>query len=153
MSRPKTVDSEALKEDFITSACTLRELASRHDASYSLVTKLASKEKWSQQRNEGRKALAKDIRSLAPVSPECHVERSKITGDQIHHLMTEAMAAIKSGDIRALKTLVDAWASWDNQMRKTHRLDDGRDDKPIIDIHILSSLPDTPTYIDDAPQA
>ena len=43
MGRPKTVDSESIKNDFITSSCTLGELANRNNVSYSLVTKLASK--------------------------------------------------------------------------------------------------------------
>jgi hypothetical protein len=57
------------------------------------------------------------------------------------------MNSINVGGIRALKTLVDAWSSWDNQMRKAHRLDEEKSE-PLINIQLLASLPDEPNYID-----
>ena len=57
------------------------------------------------------------------------------------------MTSIKVGDIRSLKTLVDAWSSWDNQMRKAHRVDEEKTE-PLINIQLLASLPDEPNYID-----
>ena len=142
MGRRRLFDGEKLKTDFVTSTCTLRELASRSGASYSLVTKLASSEKWSKQRDKHRETVARQSVNVLPpaTSPQQHVERSILTGDQIHQLLKEATAAIKFGDIRSLKTLVDAWSSWDNQMRKTHRLDEQKDGAPIVNIHLLSAL-------------
>ena len=72
-------------------------------------------------------------------SPQQHIDRSVGIGDQIHQLIREATAAIKVGDIRSLKALVDAWSSWDNQMRKAHKLDEQSSD-PVVNIAVLSSL-------------
>jgi hypothetical protein len=142
MGRQRLFDAEKLKADFVTSTCTLRELASRNNASYSFVTKLASSEKWSEQRDKHREASVKLAVEVVPpaTSPKQHIDRSLLTGDQIHQLLREAMAAIKVGDIRSLKTLVDAWSSWDNQMRKTHRIDEQSSNVPVVNIHLLSAL-------------
>ena len=153
MGRPKKVDSASIKNDFITSSCTLGELANRNNVSYSLVTKLASKGKWFEKRDTERKRIAEETGRNFPKLPataQQHLDRSLITGDQIHHLLKEAAAAIRVGDIRSLKTLVDAWSSWDNQMRKTHKLDE-QNTKPQINVALLASLPDTPSYIDAIP--
>ncbi|MDB4663681.1 hypothetical protein OAE74_01700, partial [Verrucomicrobia bacterium] len=116
-------------------------------------TKLASSENWEDGRQEQRLQSAKAGKSNLP-APSCtarqHVDRSLLAGDQIHQLLKEAAAAIRAGDIRSLKTLVDAWASWDNQMRKTHKLDE-QNTKPQINVALLSSLPDTPSYINATP--
>ena len=141
MPRPRVFDEDKLKEDFLTSTCTLKELATRHNASYSLVSKHASSQNWTKQREEHRKATARDsVEMMEPAcSPQQHIDRSVGTGDQIHQLIREATAAIKAGDIRSLKTLVDAWSSWDSQMRKAHKLDEQSGD-PVVNIAVLSSL-------------
>ena len=54
-------------------------------------------------------------------------------------MIREATAAIKVVDIRSLKTLVDAWSSWDNQMRKAHNLD-VQSGESVVNIALLSSL-------------
>ena len=141
MPRPRVFDEDKLKEDFLTSTCTLKELATRHNASYSLVSKYASSQNWQRQREEHRKTTARNsLEIMEPAcSPQQHVDRSVGTGDQIHQLIREATAAIKVGDIRSLKMLVDAWSSWDNQMRKAHKLDE-QSGEPVVNIGLLSSL-------------
>ena len=76
-----------------------------------------------------------------------HVDCSINTGKNLHQLIIDATESVKVGDIRALKTLVDAWSSWDNQMCKTHRLDEEKSES-LINIQLLASLPDEPKYID-----
>ena len=149
MPRPRVFDESVLRKEFLSSSCTLKELASRHNASYSLVSKLASRQNWTKEREDYRKTSIKNsVAIVEPVSsPQLHIDRSVCTGDQIHQLIREATAAIKVGDIRSLKTLVDAWSSWDNQMRKAHRLDQIKGE-PLFNIQLLASLPDEPTYID-----
>ena len=148
MPRPRIFDQSVLREDFLSSSCTLKELASRHNASYSLVSKLASTQNWTKKREEHRKTTARA--TIGGVQSESvatqHIDRSIGTGNQLHQLIQEATNSIKVGDIRALKTLVDAWSSWDNQMRKTHRLDEEKSES-LINIQLLASLPDEPKYI------
>ena len=148
MARPRVFNESVLRKDFLTSSCTLKELASRHNASYSLVSKLASTQNWVKKREEHRKATARaNIEGVHSESVAMqHIDRSIGTGNQLHELIQEATTSIKVGDIRALKTLVDAWSSWDNQMRKAHRLDEGKS-ASLINIQLLTSLPDEPNYI------
>ena len=148
MSRPRVFDESILREDFLSSCCTLKELASRHNASYSLVSKLASSQNWTRKREEYRKNKARS--NVTPPQSAFvgmkHIDRSIITGDKIHQLIQEAVNSIKMGDIRALKTLVDAWSSWDNQMRKAYELDEKRGGS-AVNVTLLGSLPDVPSYI------
>ena len=87
---------------------------------------------------------------MMPVSsctPQQHVDRSLLAGEQIHQLLNEASATIRAGDIRSLKTLVDGWASWGNQMRKNHRLAEGQSHQsPTVNVQLLASLPNEHTY-------
>ena len=150
MSRPVRINKEELRDEFINSTCTLRELASRTGASYSLVTKLASSERWADKRQEQRLQFARTRERGLPESTctaQQHVNRSLLAGDQIHQLLNEASAAIRAGDIRSLKTLVDAWANWDNQMRKNHRLGEEQSQQlPIVNVQLMASLPNEPSY-------
>ena len=150
MSRPARINKEELRKEFINSTCTLRELASRKGASYSLVTKLASSEKWADKRQEQRLQRSRARESDMPISactPQQHVDRSLLAGEQIHQLLNEASAAIRAGDIRSLKTLVDAWANWDNQMRKNHRLGEEQSQQsPIVNVQLMASLSNEPIY-------
>ena len=98
MPRPRVFDEHRLKEDFLTSTFTLKELATHHNASYSLVSKYASSQNWTKQREEHRKATARNsVEIIEPAcSPQQHIDRSVGTGDQIHQLIREATAAIKA---------------------------------------------------------
>ena len=149
MARPRVFNESVLRKHFLTISCTLKELASCYNPSYSLVSKLASRQNWKKEREKYRKASARvnfDI-TQSGYSAKQHVDRSIDTGKHLHQLITEATESVKVGDIRALKTLVDAWSSWDNQMRKTHRLDEEKSES-LINIQLLASLPDEPKYID-----
>lgn len=149
MPRPRVFDESVLRKEFLSSSCTLKELASRHNASYSLVSKLASRQNWTKEREKYRKTSARvnfDI-TQSGCSAKQHVDSSIDTGKHLHQLIREATESIKVGDIRALKTLVDAWSSWDNQMRKAYELDEGRDE-PLFNVTLLATLPDEPTYVD-----
>ena len=86
MARPRVFDAHRLKEDFLTSTCTLEELATCHKASYSLVSKYASSQNWRKQREEQRKATAREsVEIMEPAcSPQKHIDRSVGTGDQIY---------------------------------------------------------------------
>ena len=78
MPGPRLFDECALREDFLSSSCTLKELASRHNASYNLVTKHASSQNWTKHREEHRKATARDsVEIVEPAgSPQQHIDRS-----------------------------------------------------------------------------
>ena len=157
MGRPRVFDTAKIREDFINGFCSLRALANDSGVSYSYLSKLASSERWAAKRRERRVSAAEERaasrvgelarKSLgAPVatkSPKDHVGRSLYTGERIHQLLSDTTEAVAAGDVRALKTLVDAWSGWDNQMRKNHRLDEeAASSTPVVNIALLSALPD-----------
>jgi hypothetical protein len=157
MGRPKIFDTAKIREDFINGFSSLLALAQESGVSYSYLSKLASSERWAAKRRERRMSVAEEraasrVGKLArqtprdpatTKSPKEHVGRSLYTGERIHQLLSETTEAVAAGDVRALKTLVDAWAGWDNQMRKNHRLDDeAAISTPVVNIALLSALPD-----------
>ncbi len=157
MGRPKVFDTAKISEDFINGFSTLRALAQESGVSYSYLSKLASSGRWTAKRRERRMSVAEEraasrVGELAsqtlrdPAStklPNEHVGRSLYTGERIHQLLSDTTEAVAAGDVRALKTLVDAWAGWDNQMRKNHRLDEEAvNSAPVVNIALLSALPD-----------
>ena len=144
MARQPIFDGRKIREDFLSSQCTLRELAARSGASYSYISKLASKEGWfGLRQNKQRKIHQKthldiDVHS----TPESHVSSSIKAGDSLRQLIIETIGNAGVGDVRSLKTLIDAWASWDTQMRKVHGIDDALTSAhPVVNIGILSGLP------------
>jgi hypothetical protein len=152
VGRPKVFDTEKIREDFINGHSSLRALAGKYRVSYSHVSKLASRDGWTARRKEKRLEIAKAAAGRrandgglagATLSATEHVGRSLGTGERIHQLLSDATAGVGAGDTRTLKTLVDAWANWDNQMRKNHRLDDeAAISAPVVNIALLSTLPD-----------
>jgi hypothetical protein len=157
MGRPKVFDTAKISEDFINGFSTLRALAQESGVSYSYLSKLASSGRWTAKRRERRKSVAEEraasrVGELAsqtlrdPAStklPNEHVGRSLYTGERIHRLLSDTTEALAAGDVRALKTLVDAWSGWDNQMRKNHRLDEEAvNSAPVVNSALLSALPD-----------
>ena len=157
MGRPKIFDTAKIREDFINGFSTLRALAQESGVSYSYLSKLASSERWAAKRRDRRMSVAEEraasrVAELArktfrdpagTKSPKEHVGRSLYTGERIHQLLSDTTEALVAGDVRALKTLVDAWSGWDNQMRKNHRLDVvGANSAPVVNIALLSALPD-----------
>jgi hypothetical protein len=155
MGRPKIFDTAKIREDFINGFSSLLALAQESGVSYSHLSKLASSEKWAAKRKDRRASAAEAARRGSELasssvrdpattkSPKEHVGRSLYTGERIHQLLSETTEAVAAGDVRSLKTLVDAWAGWDNQMRKNHRLDDeAAISTPVVNIALLSALPD-----------
>ena len=62
-------------------------------------------------------------------------------GEQLHVLLQQALAALEAGDVRQIKTAIDAWAGWDKQMRTNHQIEDKETQKPLIDINVMAALP------------
>ena len=88
--------------------------------------------------------LLSDLRKLAKLkalTAEEHVSRSLQVGEQLHVLLQQALAAVEAGDVRQIKTAIDAWAGWDKQMRANHRIEDAETQKPLIDINVMAALP------------
>jgi hypothetical protein len=155
MARPKRFDTEKIRSDFVNGFLNLRELSVKNGVSYSYISKLASSENWSLKRQQQRTKKNKDKAANKPIQIDVkndfdsvdlankHLEKSLCAGERIHQLLSDTTGAISSGDVRSLKTLVDAWSNWDNQMRKNHRLDENSATNfPIVNVALLSSLPD-----------
>jgi len=156
MPRKPKYDREKIKSDFMQSGCTLKELAKRHSCTYRFVAELSSKEKWFEQRDslqrEAREAattaILKEIdnRNGGAVSAavaktaEQVLERSKNTGDRLYDLYHGAVFAMREGDLKTMKTAVEAWVTLDNQIRKIHRIDDN-EEKPLVNISVMAALP------------
>jgi hypothetical protein len=158
MPRKPKYDRAKIKADFMQSGCTLKELAKRHSTTYRFVAELSSKEKWFEQRDNLQRdareaataALMKEMDSqseavakIATKTAEQQVSRSMQTGDRLYTLFQAAVTAMASGDLKEMRTAIDAWVQLDNQMRKIHRIDDN-EDKPLVNISVLAALPDNP---------
>ena len=68
------------------------------------------------------------------------MERSLQTGDRLYTLFQAAVTAMKEGDLRTMRSAIDAWVSLDNQMRKIHNIE-SNSDKPLVNINVLAALP------------
>ncbi len=62
-------------------------------------------------------------------------------GEQLHVLLQQALAAVEAQDVRQLKTAIEAWSTWDKQMRTNHHLEDEKSQKPLVDIRVMAALP------------
>ncbi len=146
----------AMRREFLSSNITLRDLAKKHGCSYRYVSGLSSTEKWYPQRRElqrQQEAAATDalvervaersaeLAKLKALTAEEHVSRSLQVGEQLHVLLQQALAALEAGDVRQIKTAIDAWAGWDKQMRTNHQIEDKETQKPLIDINVMAALP------------
>ena len=60
---------------------------------------------------------------------------------QLSVLLRQALAAVEAQDVRQLKTAVEAWSTWDKQMRTNHQIEDKEAQKPLIDINVMAALP------------
>ena len=145
-----------MRREFMQSNVTLRELAKRHGASYRHVSGLSAKERWYPQRAQlqqqaeqvANEALMKrvtekstELAQIKALTAEQHVERSLQTGEQLHQLLRQGLAALQSGDIRALKTAIDSWSTWDKTMRSNHQIEDKGVEKPLVNIAVMAALP------------
>ncbi len=146
----------AMRREFLSSDITLRALAQKHGCSYRYVSGLSSTERWYPKRRElqrQQEAAATDalvervaersaeLARLKALTAEEHVSRSLQVGEQLHVLLQQALAAVEAGDVRQIKTAIDAWAGWDKQMRANHRIEDAETQKPLIDINVMAALP------------
>ena len=145
-----------MRREFLSSDITLRALAQKHGCSYRYVSGLSSTERWYPKRRElqrQQEAAATDalvervaersaeLAKLKALTAEEHVSRSLQVGEQLHVLLQQALAAVEAGDVRQIKTAIDAWAGWDKQMRTNHQIEDKETQKPLIDINVMAALP------------
>jgi len=152
-----------MRREFLNSNITLRELSRQHGCSYRYVSGLSSEEKWYPKRRELKRqqeeavtdalvervaARSSELAKLKALTAEEHVGRSLQVGEQLHVLLQQALAALEAQDVRQLKTAIDAWSTWDKQMRANHRIEDTSAEEPLININVLSALPRTRTTAD-----
>lgn len=158
MPRKQKYDRPKIKADFMQSGCTLKELSKRHSTTYRFVAELSSKEKWFEQRDNIQRdareaatsALMREIDAqsgtvakIATKTAEQQVSRSMQTGDRLYTLFQAAVTAMQQGNLKDMRTAIDAWVQLDNQMRKIHRIDDN-EERPLVNISVLAALPDNP---------
>ena len=82
-----------------------------------------------------------ELAQLKAMTAEEHVSRSLQVGEQLHVLLRQALAAVEAQDVRQLKTAVEAWSTWDKQMRQNHGVEDKETERPMIDINVMAALP------------
>ena len=158
MPRKQKYDRPKIKADFMQSGCTLKELSKRHSTTYRFVAELSSKEKWFEQRDNIQRdareaatsALMREIDAqsgtvakIVTKTAEQQVSRSMQTGDRLYTLFQAAVTAMQQGNLKDMRTAIDAWVQLDNQMRKIHRIDDN-EERPLVNISVLAALPDNP---------
>jgi len=149
-------DVPAMRREFLATNITLRALAEKHGCSYRYVSGLSSTEKWYPKRRELQRqqeaavtdALVErvaersaELAQLKALTAEEHVSRSLQVGEQLHMLLQQALAAVEAGDVRQIKTAIDAWAGWDKQMRANHCIADKDIERPLVNISVLAALP------------
>ena len=157
MAAKPRFDVPAMRREVLSSNITLRALAKKHGCSYRYVSGLSSAERWYPQRRELQRqqesaatdALVErvaersaELAKLKALTAEEHVERSLQGGEQLHVLLQGALAAVEAQDVRQIKTAIEAWAGWDKQMRANHCIEDKAAQKPLVDIRVMSALPD-----------
>jgi hypothetical protein len=52
---------------------------------------------------------------------------------------------LEAQDVRQLKTAIEAWSTWDKQMRTNHQIEDKDAQKPLVNIAVMAALPRTRT--------
>ncbi len=146
-------DLEKMRRDFLSSDLTLRDLAKRHGCSYRYVSGISSAEQWYAKRKDKREATTREelarnaaaragaCAELQALSSKDHVDRSIFVGEQLHLLLQQAMTEVGGRDVRQLKSVIEAWAIWDKQMRTNHRLEDSETRAPLVDIYVMAALP------------
>ena len=155
MANRKKYDWDKLHSEFTRSNISLRDLAKKHDVRYSYLAQKSSKEKWFEQRDavqaQAREAVAEELvrqaedqnsqlSKIVCKDGEQHMKRSVQTGDKLYTLFEAAVTAMTQGNLREMRTAIDAWVVLDNQMRKIHNIDE-KADKPLVNINVLGALP------------
>ena len=159
MGAQKKFNTDKMRREFMSSTITLRELARRHQCSYRLVASLSSQEKWFAQRRELQRqtelvatdalmkrvsARCRELAELKVVDAQQHVQRSLQIGEGLHALLLKALAAVEVGDTKELQAAIRCWREWDEGVRKNHRIDQEPLEQPVVNIAVLSALPDKP---------
>ena len=160
MAAKKQFDVPRMRRQFLSTSITLRELAKQHKCSYRYVSGLSAQEKWYPQRRELKaqqesamsEALVErvaersaELAQLKVATAQEHVARSLQTGERLHGLLLNGLAAVEARDMRQIKTVIDAWATWDKQMRQGHQIEDKDAQKPLVNIAVMAALPRTRT--------
>jgi len=156
MAARKRFDVVKMRKEFLAGSSTLRELARKYGCSYRYISGMSAQEKWYPQRAQlqqqaeqvASEALLRrvteksaELAQIKALTAEQHVERSLQTGEQLHQLLRQGLAALQSGDIRALKTAIDSWSTWDKTMRSNHQIEDKGVEKPLVNIAVMAALP------------
>jgi len=159
MGAKKKFDTDKMRREFMSSTITLRELAKRHECSYRHVSGMSAKERWYPQRRALQQqaelvatdalmkrvsARCRELAELKVVDAQQHVQRSLQIGEGLHALLLKALAAVDDGDTRELQAAIRCWREWDEGVRKNHRIDQEPLDQPVVNIAVLSALPDKP---------
>jgi hypothetical protein len=160
MAAKKQFDVPKIRRQFLNSDVTLRDLAKRHGCSYRYLAGLSSQERWFAQRRELKaqqesavtEALVErvaqrsaELAELKVATAQEHVARSLQTGERLHALLLEGLTAVEKGDARQIKTVIEAWATWDKQMRQGYQIEDKDAQKPLVSIAVMAALPRTRT--------
>ena len=155
MANRKKYDWDKLHSEFTRSNISLRDLAKKHDVRYSYLAQKSSKEKWFEQRDavqaQAREAVAEELvrqaedqnsqlSKIVCKEGEQHMKRSVQTGDKLYTLFQAAVQAMTQGNMREMRSAIDAWVTLDNQMRKIHNIED-KSEKPLVNINVMAALP------------
>ena len=154
MANRKKYDWDKLHSEFTRSNISLRDLAKKHDVRYSYLAQKSSKEKWFEQRDavqaQAREAVAEELvrqaedqnsqlSKIVCKDGEQHMKRSVQTGDKLYTLFQAAVQAMTQGNMREMRSAIDAWVTLDNQMRKIHNIED-KSEKPLVNINVMAAL-------------
>jgi len=154
MAAKKQYDLGLMKKMYL-SGMSLRAICKKYGPSYGYLSSVCSQEKWSADKtafklrvqNAEQDAQLKElkdniavIRETDVAPPDEHVRRSMQAGDKLGELIQCGIDAVRSSDGRGLKTAVETWQTWDNQMRKNHGID-SNEEQPQVSINVMASLP------------
>ncbi len=155
--RPKKYDFVSMRAEFLASAVSIREMATKRNVPHSYLAKMASLGRWHEQRAELQSKARAEVAEMVMASAQdrCaamesgvslttaakQLERSKATGDKLYMLFQAAVGALEAGDMRLMRQAVDMWVALDDHMRKVHGLDVQRE-RPLVNIQVMSALPD-----------
>ena len=155
MAAKRQYDLDLFKRLFITGEMSLRAISKKYGVSYGYISSQSSRNQWAKdkasmdvkvQNAEQETELKKLKESLDNIqnnevsTTDEHVRRSMQTGDKLGELLQCGIVAVKQNDWRNLKTAVETWVGWDNQMRKNHGVE-ANEEPPSVNINVMASLP------------
>ena len=155
MAAKRQYDLDLFKRLFISGEMSLRAISKKYGVSYGYLSAQSSRNQWAKEKasmdvkvqNAEQEAELKKLKeNLSNIqnnevsTTDQHVRRSMQTGDKLGELLQCGIAAVKQQDWRNLKTAVETWVSWDNQMRRNHGVE-GAEEAPSVNINVMASLP------------